>query len=220
MYRLKNMSRGGWIVVGIVAALLLVPTGVAVAAGLKYTGIEGTSLNKADVTPDQQLLTTEAPPTKYEEYSSQVQSADGANGGYDCVQVSGAIPAGEAFVVQQVEAYVYDADSPNTYSGGTDPSGGYANASAFEVTADGPSTTCADGPLITIGAAPDGTVGNVAIPLVPGYVVPSGYSIDTATAGMSAVISVTGYLVPSADAPPTPQIVKHGKIQLPSGGAS
>ena len=63
MSRIKNMSRGGWIVIGILVAMMLVPSGVAVAKALKYTGIEGTSTNKADVTPAGQLLTTEAQPS-------------------------------------------------------------------------------------------------------------------------------------------------------------
>jgi len=39
---LKNLSRGGYIVVGIVAALVLVPTGIAAAATV-YNGIVGVS---------------------------------------------------------------------------------------------------------------------------------------------------------------------------------
>jgi hypothetical protein len=57
MHRIKDMSRGGWIVIGVVIALLLVPSGFAAAAALKYAGIEGTSGNKADVVPGGQLLT-------------------------------------------------------------------------------------------------------------------------------------------------------------------
>jgi hypothetical protein len=41
MSKLKNLSRGGWIIVGVIVALVLVPS-VAVAA-VSYTGIEGTS---------------------------------------------------------------------------------------------------------------------------------------------------------------------------------
>jgi hypothetical protein len=54
--------RGGWaFVAGLLVAMLLVPS-VAVAAGLTFTGIEGVSKNKADVTPAGQLLTTQATP--------------------------------------------------------------------------------------------------------------------------------------------------------------
>ena len=54
MSRLKNMSRGGYIVVGIIMALILVPTGIA-AGAVAYNGIEGTNgttttVNDAHVT--------------------------------------------------------------------------------------------------------------------------------------------------------------------------
>ncbi len=63
MSRLRNMSRVGWIVTGVVVALVLVPSAAfATARALKFTGIEGTSTHKADVTAAQQLLTTEASP--------------------------------------------------------------------------------------------------------------------------------------------------------------
>ncbi len=104
----KNMSPGGWIVVGILIAMMLVPSGVAVAKALRYTGIEGTSLNKADVTPAGQLLTTEASPKKYEDYEGVVASA---LGGTDCETVGSAIPAGESFVAQQVEMDINQADT-------------------------------------------------------------------------------------------------------------
>jgi hypothetical protein len=61
MSKLTSMARGGWIVVGIVIALLLVPS-VAVAAGLTYNGIEGVNKNKAAVTPDGQVLAVQTDP--------------------------------------------------------------------------------------------------------------------------------------------------------------
>jgi hypothetical protein len=62
MSRLKNMPRGGWIVVGIVIAVIAVPT-AAVAATATLVKIKGTSGTKADVSPANQLLTTEADPS-------------------------------------------------------------------------------------------------------------------------------------------------------------
>jgi len=62
--KIKSLSRSGWIVVGFLAALILVPSGMAVANVLKYAGIEGTSTNKADVAPSGQLFITNAPPGK------------------------------------------------------------------------------------------------------------------------------------------------------------
>jgi hypothetical protein len=76
MSKLKNMSRGGYIVVGSVTALILVPTGIA-AAAVAYNGIEGTNgttttINDAHVTSAGQLLTTEAAPSTFREYSAYV----------------------------------------------------------------------------------------------------------------------------------------------------
>lgn len=48
MSRIKNMSRGGWMVMGVVVALLLGPT--AAGAATLYNGIIGTSGHRADVT--------------------------------------------------------------------------------------------------------------------------------------------------------------------------
>ncbi len=67
---------------------------------------------------------------------------------------------------------------------------------------------------MTAGKSPDGTVGNVSVPLTPGFVVPSGYYIVIAANGMNAHVWVTGYLVPSSDAPATPQVVTNGKMSL------
>jgi hypothetical protein len=68
MSRIKNMPRLGWFIVGVVLTILLMPS-VAVAAGLKLTGIEGTNgtsttLNEANVASSGQLSTSVAPPSK------------------------------------------------------------------------------------------------------------------------------------------------------------
>jgi hypothetical protein len=212
------MSQGGSIVVGFVIALLLVPTGMA-AAALKYTGIEATNgttstLNKTGVTSEGQLLTTTASPMNYEDYQVSINTADGDNGGQECGTVGSAIPAGDAFVVQQVQLDVYEADSPDTYSGGEGDSGGYNSVSGFSLYADPHSDVCDGENLFTTGEAPDGTVGSVSIPLVPGFVVPTGYTIDAYLYGMNADVYVTGYLVPSADATASPQVIMHGKLPI------
>jgi len=59
--KIKNMKGGMGFLAGILVMMLLIPS-VAVAAGLKFTGIEGTSGNKADVTPNQELITTSGNP--------------------------------------------------------------------------------------------------------------------------------------------------------------
>lgn len=60
MSRLSNMPKMGWFFAGLVVAILVVPAAAGAKAMLKFSGIEGTSTNKADVTGANQLLTTEA----------------------------------------------------------------------------------------------------------------------------------------------------------------
>jgi len=56
MSRIKNLSRAGWMIVGIVVTLILVPTGAAMAT-IANAGIEARSAYKANVPPGLQLLT-------------------------------------------------------------------------------------------------------------------------------------------------------------------
>jgi len=199
MSRIKNLSRGNWMVVGIVTALILVPSGMAVAGG--FSGIKGTSGNKADVSAAGQLLTTEALPTTYKDYEAPIASADLVHSGLDC-ETAATIPVGQAFVVQQVEVDVFGANSPGTSNSG--PAGNFSNA-GFRLYADGPSDACGGSSnIITTGEAPGANVGNVAIPLIPGYVIPSGYKVDADGNGIDAYVYFIGYLVPSSDAPATP----------------
>lgn len=60
--KIKNLKGGTGFIAGLLIAMLLIPS-VAVAAGLRFTGIEGTSKNKADVTAGGQLLTTNVAPS-------------------------------------------------------------------------------------------------------------------------------------------------------------
>ncbi|HLM96942.1 MAG TPA: hypothetical protein VK283_11545 [Acidimicrobiales bacterium] len=112
-------------------------------------------------------------PNKHEEYKATPQSAAGTNGGLQCL-TEATIPAGDAFVVQQIEVDARGADAP---SGCGSPNGN-CSSSRFFVLADTAAQDCAGGDFVTSGDTPDGTVGNVAIPIAPGHVVPSGYHLD------------------------------------------
>ncbi len=57
MSKLKNMPGAAWLVIGVCVTALVLPSAAYAAGALKFTGIEGTSTNKADVTPAGQLLT-------------------------------------------------------------------------------------------------------------------------------------------------------------------
>jgi hypothetical protein len=204
--RIKNMPRFAWFIIGIAVTVVLVPS-VAVAAGLKFTGIEGVSKNQADVTPANQLLTTEASPTKFVQYIGIVEAAYGGSG---CSSLA-TIPAGDSFVIQQVQADVSQADQPQYFSYTN-----YLNQTAYDQTSDSSFSidyggACPDPTnYIITGEAPAGGVGNVTTPLQPGFVLPSGTNLSATAVGMSATLFVSGYLVPSADAPSiTPRVVKH-----------
>jgi hypothetical protein len=201
MFRLKDLSRGAWIVVGIVVALVLVPSGVAVAT-VAYNGIDGTNgttttTNDAHVTSAGQLLTTEATPSSFAEYSQNVEAADGQNGGTSCLLVK-KIPTGKAFVIQEIQVGYIVVNSPTSDSDGNE-----SNA-AGEVFADKTTQTCGDGVIVTGQVAPGGAPGSLVSPLAPGYAVPSGYNLDAMAIGANIYVEITGYLVPSADAATTP----------------
>jgi hypothetical protein len=71
--RIKNISRPAWVVIGVIAALLLVPTAaVAVASNVIVKG--GTGPGQAGVTTAHQLLATEASPSTLFTAEAQVGS--------------------------------------------------------------------------------------------------------------------------------------------------
>ena len=90
---IQKMSRAGWILVGLVVAVLLFPS-VATAASTVYNGIVGTSGHKADVSPTSQLLTAEAAPsTIYHHVSFAPAGSDG---------IIATPPSGHALIVTEL----------------------------------------------------------------------------------------------------------------------
>ena len=184
MSRIKSLSRGDWVVVGIVIVLILVPSGVAIATVAHQTSVTDAPLPAAML-------------KNYTEYGIEV--FPNPPGG-QCKSAA-RIPPGKAFVAQQVDVAVFATQAPIAQNGYNLDSSGEFQLSASKRSAN----LCSGKTTMASGEAPDGTVGNVAIPLVPGYVVPSGYSIGVYTIGMGATVWITGYLVRSADAPTTPR---------------
>jgi hypothetical protein len=177
--RMRNMSRGGWIVIGFVVALLIVPSGVAVAAALKYTGIEGTSGNKADVTPAGQLQEAAAAPNAFFQNSySQVSSSADAD--------VASPPTSSALVVTTIHVDTF-----------VDPSPGDDQNILLLVDTG---TTCTGS---RVGSYleylnPDG-IGETDVPMAPGLGIPQGDSLCAEAEGsVIAEVSVSGYTVPSA----------------------
>ena len=203
MSKIKKIPAVIWFVIGVLAALVVVPT-AAYAAALKFTGIEGTSGNEADVTAAHQLLTTQESPGQFVSYESFSGSVPNATGCASLVTV----PAGDSFVIQNIQVDVSQAEQPQyvSYVNTQGQTAYYENSiSSFGVAYA--SSFCPTFPTnITTGEAPAGGIGNVTIPVQPGFVVPAGTDLMVTTAGVDAWFYVSGYLVPSADAPViTPQ---------------
>jgi hypothetical protein len=190
-------GRTGWIVAAVVALIVLIPSGVAMA--VVGSNAPGSNTHHANATAS---VATKSQLADYRHYFTGL--TDEANpttgGGIECTPVA-TVPTGDAFVIEQVEVDIYTV----TQGGPTVP---MSSTSYFQAYADTPAQTqgltCDQGDLITSGEAPGGTVGNVTVPIVPGYVIPSGDVFDVLNYGMSAYIYVSGYLVPSSEAPSTP----------------
>jgi hypothetical protein len=179
MHRIKNMSRGGWIVVGIVVAMMLVPSGVAVAAALKYTGIEGTSGNKADVTPAGELQVAAASPSAFFQNAFVGVSSS-------AIENVGAPPASLALVVTTIHIDTF-----------VDPSPGSGQNILFLISTG---TSCSGSEVGSyIEYLNPGGIGETDIPMAPGLGIPEGDSL-CAEAGGSVVaeVSVSGFTVPAA----------------------
>ena len=183
MSRIKNMSRGGYIVVGFLVALLLVPSGVAVAKALKYTGIEGsngttTTQNKADVTSAGQLRVAEADPNAL----FQSGEAFPNTGGFGAVATP---PSSSALIITGLHIDTY-----------TDPTPGSGNLVEFVVETG---TSCSGSFVGTFRQIVNpGTDGEIDIPLAPGLAVPSGDALCTVSGGsVAAEVTASGYTIPA-----------------------
>jgi hypothetical protein len=177
MSKIKNMSRGGWIVVGFVVALLVVPS-VAVAATLKFTGIKGTNeatstLNEAGVTSAGQLLTNEADPSQYVVVIGYPTCASG--GFYTVPSTKGLIVTGVTLTVTAEAA-------------GSAAQGAYFGPSA---------SPCTDGFAASASA---GTTADYQL-LQPGVAVPAGDSLGAVDGNNDDGLIVYGYLVPAGAVP-------------------
>jgi len=178
MSRLKNVSRAGWVVTGIVVALLLLPTGAA-AKGLKIAGIiDGPSGNKADVTTASQLQVAEASPGAY--YVNQVLTTSSA---YATLATP---PAGDSLIIKTIH-FSYDGVTPGN--------------SVFGVVVY--ASSCSGAQVAVIDVVGFATVsGEAELPYDPGFTVPSGDVLcGIVSGGGGAQASVFGYWVPAASAP-------------------
>lgn len=176
--------------------MLIVVPGVAAAATVTYNGLEGSNGNKATVTSAGQLLTAPVQLSHYQQFRT---GSTTASGGGECSTFA-TIPSNSAFIIQQITVDAVSVDAPSSYTG---PAGTTSSAN-FQLFLDLPSDigACEDY-LVTSGDMT--TPGNIGTPIVPGFIVPGGYTIDIATQGITGNYYVSGYLVPKADAPTSPQ---------------
>jgi len=207
MSKIKNISRTGWLVAGIIAALLLAPTtavAVTTATMTIITGgtaageasvttahqlqtnaeIQGTTGHHADVTPDGQVLSTTVNPSAY------VNTAPTglAGGGFHRVASP---PSGDALIVTTI--HIDTASDPTPGAG-------------QNVVLNIQTGTCSGSQVGTYGQVVNpGSLGETDIPFTPGLAVPAGDALCGAANGsIIPEVSVTGYTVPSSEVPAGP----------------
>ncbi len=180
MSKFKNIPGLVWLVIGVLVTLLVIPTTAYAAGALKFVGIEGTSTNKADVSPAGQLLATEASADSlFDSGARNINSSTGA--------LMYAPPQHSAGILMSIHLDVY----------------GDAGAStAYESFYIGPSCNTED---FLVDSPNPTTVGTVILPYSPGVVIPAGDELCAISTGsIASLASANGYTVPAADAPTVP----------------
>jgi hypothetical protein len=175
------MPAAGWVVVGVAVAVLLIPTTVGAVAALKFTGIEGSSLRKADVTAAGQLQVAAADPSTF------FQSAETLISGAAYAPVV-TPPASTALVITDIRV--------DTFLG-VDPSSG--NDFQFIVEQG---TDCTGSQVGTFNQSLHPAANGLTdIQLGPGLGLPAGDALCASAAGLRAQMTVSGYSVPPAAVP-------------------
>jgi hypothetical protein len=207
MSKFKNIPGLVWLVIGVLVTLLVIPS-TAYAAALKFTGIEGTSTNKADVTPAGQLLTTEANPTTFRTYFGNIDALSGGG----CSPLTPALPTGEAFDLRDLSVS-FLASNVQVTAGGTNT--GDSSISLFAApTSVNFCSSLEDYAIVAYAVPQGGQTGNIDLPENPGFVVPNGYQVYLIANGLESDVTANGYLIPSNDAPATPEVQSQGQANL------
>jgi hypothetical protein len=179
MSRIKEMSRAGWMLIGVVGALLLVPS-VASAASTIYNGIIGISGQKADVSPTSQLLTGEAAPSAFYHNFATPASAT----------VIATPPPGHALVVSGLSIDFFPGNPTDyivVYIGNSSCASHLLNVAVV------------NGAAIWNGSSYVLSGGTQTVPVSPGLAVPAADRLcATAIGGSSADVMVSGYSVTSS----------------------
>ena len=194
MVRIERISRLGWLPAGAALAAIALPT-AATAAGLTFTGIEGTSTHKANVTTDGQLLTPQAAPASF--FASSLAKIAQNGGG---VEVPVAVPnQGQALVITSVHVAV-----TALFGQQNDGSGAF-----FYIAANNPSSglNCTNSEVRPVDNVSPAATGTTVLPYDPGVAIPAGDQLCEVLATeqngdeIDETTGVFGYSVPSADIP-------------------
>jgi hypothetical protein len=180
--KFKKIRGTSGFVVGVIAALLLVPS-VAVASGITLVHLVGaTSGNRAEVTDAQQLLVTPAQPAN----TVQSQQQYFYSGHVNLPIVTA--PANDAIVVSNIAVDAYSVPSP----------GGSNDLQVYLSPAPGGACNSAQGWEHYFFPT---SVGETDLPTSPGLIVPAGWSLCGWENGIYVSVSISGQQVPKAEAP-------------------
>jgi len=170
----KRLPRSGWMLAGVLAALVLVPTAASAAASVFL--LKGPSGNRVDVTAANQLKTAEASPDSFTQFRLSLTA-----GGCSTL---GVVPANTGMVLRQIEVV------PSSYT----------SQAASAVVFDGPNCTgsriaTAAFYSLTAGHSGEGFSFNPGFALAPGTTL----SVQLPNLGLAVDIYAMGYKVPAAD---------------------
>jgi hypothetical protein len=174
----RRLPRSGWMLAGVLAALVLLPTAASAAASVFV--LRGPSGMRADVTKANQLKTAEASPSTFTQFRLSLTA-----GGCSTL---GVVPADTGMVLRQVEvvpaSYTSQASSAVIFDGPNCTGSRIATAAFYSLQA---------------GHSGEGFTFEPGFALAPGTTL----SVQLPNLGMSVDIYAMGYRVPAADVPQT-----------------
>jgi hypothetical protein len=177
MKRLNPLSRSGWLLAGVLVALVVVPAG-AVAATIGVTELAGSNGQRADVTQAGQLDATEAPPSSFVTRLGGVDLTSASQS--ECVTFP-VVSAAKAVVIRQFTVTAYSV--PGTLG----------SVLLYE----GPACQPSD----VIDQLSYTTPGITSLPIDPGVALPEGGTISVNVLGLGVLVAFLGYTVPAGDVP-------------------
>ena len=177
MRHLMQFDRSGWVLVGVLVALVVVPASAA-AATIGVTELAGSNGQRADVTRAGQLSTAEASPGSF---VTRLGGADLTSAAQSKCVTFPVISATKAVVIRQFTVTTYSV--PGT--------------AGSVLLYEGPNCQ----PSQVIDQLSYATPDNTNLPVDPGIALPKGGTISVNIAGLGALVAFFGYTVPASDVP-------------------